>query len=144
VGGRARPALGHRGWLGPRPRHGRWLGARPRHRRGAWVMARVARGRRGCKRRHDQEAPARHTFRNAKSPGSSVKICWEDLDKWSFQPPMECAALLTADERAWDRGRAVTVERAFAQAVREHEALLTPMPRRLSANDPHAATPFPA
>jgi RNA polymerase sigma-70 factor (ECF subfamily) len=52
---------------------------------------------------------------------------------------MDCAAWLTADERAWDRGRPVTVERAFAQAVREHEALLTAIARRLCGNDADAA-----
>jgi RNA polymerase sigma-70 factor (ECF subfamily) len=52
---------------------------------------------------------------------------------------MEYAALLTADERAWDRGRPVTVERAFAQAVREHEALLMGIARRLCGNDADAA-----
>ena len=53
---------------------------------------------------------------------------------------MECAALLTAGEPAWDRGRPVTVvERAFAQAVREHEALLTAIARRLCGNDADAA-----
>ena len=53
---------------------------------------------------------------------------------------MECAALLTVDEPAWDRGRPVTVvERAFAQAVREHEALLTGIARRLCGNDADAA-----
>ena len=52
---------------------------------------------------------------------------------------MECAALLTARERTWDRGRPVTVERAFAQAVREHEALLTGIARRLCGNEADAA-----
>jgi RNA polymerase sigma-70 factor (ECF subfamily) len=53
---------------------------------------------------------------------------------------MECAALLTVDEPVWDRGRPVTVvERAFAQAVREHEALLTGIARRLCGNDADAA-----
>jgi len=52
---------------------------------------------------------------------------------------MEYAALLTAGERAWDRGRPVTVERAFAQAVREHEALLMGIARRLCGNDADAA-----
>jgi RNA polymerase sigma-70 factor (ECF subfamily) len=53
---------------------------------------------------------------------------------------MECAALLTVDEPAWERGRAVTVvERAFAQAVREHEALLTGIARRLCGNEADAA-----
>jgi RNA polymerase sigma-70 factor (ECF subfamily) len=53
---------------------------------------------------------------------------------------MECAALLTVDEGAWDRGRPVTVvERAFVQAVREHETLLTGIARRLCGNDADAA-----
>jgi RNA polymerase sigma-70 factor (ECF subfamily) len=53
---------------------------------------------------------------------------------------MECAALLTVDEPAWDGGRPVTaVERAFAQAVREHEALLMGIARRLCGNDADAA-----
>jgi len=52
---------------------------------------------------------------------------------------MEYAAWLTADERAWDRGCPVTVERAFAQAVREHEALLMGIARRLCGNDADAA-----
>ncbi len=52
---------------------------------------------------------------------------------------MEYAVLLTADERAWDRGCPVTVERAFAQAVREHEALLMGIARRLCGNDADAA-----
>jgi RNA polymerase sigma-70 factor (ECF subfamily) len=52
---------------------------------------------------------------------------------------MEYAALLTAREGAWDRGRPVTVERAFAQAVREHEALLTGIARRLCGNEADAA-----
>jgi RNA polymerase sigma-70 factor, ECF subfamily len=53
---------------------------------------------------------------------------------------MECAALLTTDEPAWDGHRQVTVvERAFAQAVREHEALLTAIARRLCGNDADAA-----
>jgi RNA polymerase sigma-70 factor (ECF subfamily) len=52
---------------------------------------------------------------------------------------MECAALLTADERAWDGHRQVTaVERAFAQAVREHEALLLGIARRLCGNEADA------
>ena len=52
---------------------------------------------------------------------------------------MEYAALLTAREGAWDRGRPVTVERAFTQAVREHEALLTGIARRLCGNEADAA-----
>jgi RNA polymerase sigma-70 factor, ECF subfamily len=52
---------------------------------------------------------------------------------------MEYAAWLTADERTWDRGRPVTVERAFAQAVREHESLLMGIARRLCGNDADAA-----
>src|ERR1043165_3938690 len=52
---------------------------------------------------------------------------------------MEYAAWLTADERAWDRGRPVTVERAFAQAFREHEALLMGIARRLGGNAHDAA-----
>src|SRR5215470_2717113 len=53
---------------------------------------------------------------------------------------MECAATLTTDEPAWDGGRPVTVvEPAFAQAVREHEALLIAMARRLCGNDADAA-----
>lgn len=52
---------------------------------------------------------------------------------------MQCAALLTADERPWDRGRPVTVERAFAQAVREHEPLLMAIARRLCGNEADAA-----
>jgi RNA polymerase sigma-70 factor (ECF subfamily) len=52
---------------------------------------------------------------------------------------MEYAAWLTADERTWDRGRPVTVERAFTKAVREHEALLMGIARRLCGNDADAA-----
>jgi RNA polymerase sigma-70 factor (ECF subfamily) len=53
---------------------------------------------------------------------------------------MEHAALLTAGEPAWDRRRAVTVaERSFSDAVREHEALLTTIARRLCGNDADAA-----
>ena len=52
---------------------------------------------------------------------------------------MACVALLTTDERAWDGQRSVSVERAFAQAVREHEALLTGIARRLCGNDADAA-----
>jgi RNA polymerase sigma-70 factor (ECF subfamily) len=53
---------------------------------------------------------------------------------------MECAALLTTSEPAWDGGHPVTVvERAFAQAVREHEPLLTGIARRLCGNDADAA-----
>jgi RNA polymerase sigma-70 factor (ECF subfamily) len=52
---------------------------------------------------------------------------------------MECAATLTTDEPAWDRGGAVVVEPAFVQAVREHEALLTAIARRLCGNDADAA-----
>jgi RNA polymerase sigma-70 factor (ECF subfamily) len=53
---------------------------------------------------------------------------------------MEHAALLTAGEPAWDRRRAVTVaERSFSEAVREHEALLTAIARRLCGNDADAA-----
>jgi RNA polymerase sigma-70 factor (ECF subfamily) len=46
---------------------------------------------------------------------------------------------LATDEPAWNRGRPVTVEPAFEQAVREHEALLTAMARRLCGNDADAA-----
>jgi RNA polymerase sigma-70 factor, ECF subfamily len=53
---------------------------------------------------------------------------------------MECAALLTVDEPVWDRDRLVTaVERAFAQAVREHEVVLTAIARRLCRNEADAA-----
>jgi RNA polymerase sigma-70 factor (ECF subfamily) len=53
---------------------------------------------------------------------------------------MDCAALLTTSELAWDRHRQVTVvERAFAQAVREHEALLTGIARRMCGNEADAA-----
>jgi RNA polymerase sigma-70 factor (ECF subfamily) len=53
---------------------------------------------------------------------------------------MEYVALLTADEAAWDGHRTVTVaERVFTEAVREHEALLTAMARRLCGNDADAA-----
>jgi RNA polymerase sigma-70 factor (ECF subfamily) len=52
---------------------------------------------------------------------------------------MEYAAWLTADERAWDRGHPVTVERVFAEAVREHEPLLMGIARRLCGNDADAA-----
>jgi RNA polymerase sigma-70 factor (ECF subfamily) len=53
---------------------------------------------------------------------------------------MDCAALLTTDERAWDGRDSVTiVERAFAQAVREHESVLTGIARRLCGNDADAA-----
>src|SRR5437868_8702777 len=53
---------------------------------------------------------------------------------------MEQVALLTAGERAWDRRRAVTAaERALTEAVREHEALLTGIARRLCGNDADAA-----
>src|SRR5215813_8791896 len=53
---------------------------------------------------------------------------------------MDHAALLTAGESAWDRRRAVTVaERSFSEAVREHEALLIAIARRLCGNDADAA-----
>jgi len=53
---------------------------------------------------------------------------------------MACVALLTTDERAWDGENSVSaVERAFAQAVHEHEALLTGIARRLCGNDADAA-----
>lgn len=53
---------------------------------------------------------------------------------------MEQVALLTAGEPAWDRRRAVTAaERALTEAVREHEALLTGIARRLCGNDADAA-----
>jgi RNA polymerase sigma-70 factor (ECF subfamily) len=53
---------------------------------------------------------------------------------------MECAALLTIHESAWDGGRVVNaVERAFAQAVREHEVLLLGIARRLCGNEADAA-----
>ena len=53
---------------------------------------------------------------------------------------MEHVALLTADESAWDGRRAVTAaERAFTEAVHEHEALLTGIARRLCGNDADAA-----
>jgi len=53
---------------------------------------------------------------------------------------MACTVLLTASELAWDGGCPVTVvERAFAEAVREHEALLTGIARRLCGNDADAA-----
>src|SRR4051794_1520930 len=53
---------------------------------------------------------------------------------------MEHAALLTAGEPAWDRRGAVTVaERSFSEAVREHEALLNALARRLCGNDADAA-----
>ncbi|HEU4735041.1 MAG TPA: sigma-70 family RNA polymerase sigma factor [Kofleriaceae bacterium] len=48
--------------------------------------------------------------------------------------------MLTLDEGAWDGGRRLTVvEPGFAQAVREHEALLTGIARRLCGNDADAA-----
>lgn len=57
-----------------------------------------------------------------------------------FNRWMDHAALLTAGESAWDRRRAVTVaERSFSEAVREHEALLTAIARRLCGNDADAA-----
>jgi RNA polymerase sigma-70 factor (ECF subfamily) len=53
---------------------------------------------------------------------------------------MEHVALLTADEPAWDGRRHVSAaERVFAEAVREHEALLTAIARRLCGNDADAA-----
>ena len=53
---------------------------------------------------------------------------------------MDCAGLLTTDDPAWDRGRALTAaERAFARAVREHEGLLLGLARRLCGNDADAA-----
>ena len=53
---------------------------------------------------------------------------------------MDPAAWLTAGEPAWDGGGAVTAaERGFAEAVREHEALLTGIARRLCGNDADAA-----
>jgi RNA polymerase sigma-70 factor (ECF subfamily) len=53
---------------------------------------------------------------------------------------MEHVALLTADEAAWDGRSAVTAaERVFTEAVREHEALLTGIARRLCGNDADAA-----
>ena len=53
---------------------------------------------------------------------------------------MEHVALLTGSEPAWDRRRAVTAaERALSDAVREHEALLTGIARRLCGNDADAA-----
>jgi RNA polymerase sigma-70 factor, ECF subfamily len=53
---------------------------------------------------------------------------------------MESVALLTTDEPAWDRHRAVVVaENLFTQAVREHEALLRSIARRLCGNDADAA-----
>jgi RNA polymerase sigma-70 factor (ECF subfamily) len=51
---------------------------------------------------------------------------------------MVCAAL-TTDERAWDDRGSVTAERVLIQAVREHEALLTGIARRLCGNDADAA-----
>jgi RNA polymerase sigma-70 factor, ECF subfamily len=56
-----------------------------------------------------------------------------------FDRQMECAALLI-NEPAWDGGRPVTAaERVFTQAVREHEALLTAIARRLCGNEADAA-----
>jgi RNA polymerase sigma-70 factor (ECF subfamily) len=53
---------------------------------------------------------------------------------------MAHAALLTAGESAWDRRGAVTAaERVFTEAVREHEAMLTAIARRLCGNDADAA-----
>lgn len=53
---------------------------------------------------------------------------------------MESVALLTADEPTWGRGSAVTAaERVLTEAVREHEALLTSVARRLCGNDADAA-----
>jgi len=53
---------------------------------------------------------------------------------------MESVALLTADEPAWDRRRAVAIaENVFTEAVREHEPLLTAIARRLCGNDADAA-----
>src|SRR5215475_16212662 len=52
---------------------------------------------------------------------------------------MEHAAL-NGREPAWDGRRAVPVaERSFSEAVREHEALLTAIARRLCGNDADAA-----
>lgn len=53
---------------------------------------------------------------------------------------MPSPAWLTVEEPAWDGGVPVTVvERAFGQAVREHEALLLGVARRLCGNDADAA-----
>jgi RNA polymerase sigma-70 factor (ECF subfamily) len=53
---------------------------------------------------------------------------------------MDPAPWLTAGEPAWDGRRAVTAaEPVFAEAVREHEALLTGIARRLCGNDADAA-----
>ncbi|HEY0484317.1 MAG TPA: sigma-70 family RNA polymerase sigma factor [Kofleriaceae bacterium] len=53
---------------------------------------------------------------------------------------MEHVALLTADESAWDgRGAVTAAERVLSDAVREHEALLTAIARRLCGNDADAA-----
>ena len=53
---------------------------------------------------------------------------------------MASAARLTIDEPTWEVDRAVTAgELAFSQAVREHEALLLGIARRLCGNDADAA-----
>jgi RNA polymerase sigma-70 factor, ECF subfamily len=53
---------------------------------------------------------------------------------------MASASWLTVAEPAWDRGIPVTaVERALGQAVREHEALLLGVARKLCGNDADAA-----
>jgi len=52
---------------------------------------------------------------------------------------MESAAWLTTDEPTWDGRNPVTaVELAFGQAVREHEALLLGIARKLCGNDADA------
>ena len=45
-----------------------------------------------------------------------------------------CLPSLTVDEAAWDARRAVGGDRAFVSAVREHEAALTRIARRLCGN----------
>jgi RNA polymerase sigma-70 factor (ECF subfamily) len=53
---------------------------------------------------------------------------------------MELAALMTIEEPRWGADRTTQdAERAFSQAVREHEALLTGIARRLCGNDADAA-----
>src|SRR5262249_49505234 len=79
--------------------------------------------------------------RNVKSLDCSRAVIIGKISRIArFEKWMEHAALLTAGEPAWDRRRAVTLpERSFSEAVREHEALLTAIARRLCGNDADAA-----
>ena len=52
---------------------------------------------------------------------------------------MQACAVLTVEEATWDRAPDVTVERAFTDAVREHEPLLLGLARRLCGNEADAS-----